>query len=276
MNIQQKFVWLSDIHLNFLDADSRLTFYGSILKLEPEFVLISGDIAEADTVCDILEECSSKLECPIYFVLGNHDYYRGSIEAVRHTIKSLCRKNENLCWLGDIDKINLTEDMVLVGQDGWADARYGDYDNSYVMLNDSRLIHEFYQARIIGKQALKETMQHFADADANLLNQSINDVIDQGFKKIIVLTHVHPFLEICWHLDIPSDPDWTPFFASKVTGDIILNQAKTHQNVEFLVLCGHTHTAKSCTILNNLSAFAASADYFNPEIQTLNSLPYFS
>jgi Icc-related predicted phosphoesterase len=49
-----KIAWLTDIHLNFLDSEARKKFYSSIDQIECEAILITGDIAEAPRVCDIL------------------------------------------------------------------------------------------------------------------------------------------------------------------------------------------------------------------------------
>lgn len=46
-------------------------------------VLVSGDIAQAPTVGDHLRALHARVGRPIYFVLRNHDFYRGSIAAVR-------------------------------------------------------------------------------------------------------------------------------------------------------------------------------------------------
>ena len=85
--------WLSDIHLNFLEHDERESFYGTILEKTPGCVLISGDIAEAKSVAEILTEMSEYLSLPIYFVLGNHDYYFAGIEVVTAKIKMLCKSS---------------------------------------------------------------------------------------------------------------------------------------------------------------------------------------
>jgi predicted phosphohydrolase len=56
-------------------------------------VLISGDIAEAPTVSEILGEMAQHVAKPIYFVLGNHDYYKSSVAKVRQTITELSQEN---------------------------------------------------------------------------------------------------------------------------------------------------------------------------------------
>ncbi len=67
-----KLAWLTDIHLNFLDKSGRKKFYQQIVASQVEAVLISGDIAEAPSVSDILKEMIEQIQMPIYFVLGNH------------------------------------------------------------------------------------------------------------------------------------------------------------------------------------------------------------
>ena len=78
-----KLAWGTDIHLNFLESADRKIFYQDIVETKPNAVLISGDIAEAPTVSDILEEMAKHIAKPIYFVLGNHDYYQSSVANVR-------------------------------------------------------------------------------------------------------------------------------------------------------------------------------------------------
>jgi predicted MPP superfamily phosphohydrolase len=78
-----KLIWLTDIHLNFLDVNAREKFYHEIADTYCDAVLISGDIAEAPSITKILKEVVNKIKKPIYFVLGNHDYYRGEISEVK-------------------------------------------------------------------------------------------------------------------------------------------------------------------------------------------------
>ena len=59
-------------------------------------MLISGDIAESQNVTEYLEWIASRLAGPIYFVLGNHDFYNGSIAGVRQAVAELCRRDERL------------------------------------------------------------------------------------------------------------------------------------------------------------------------------------
>ena len=66
-----KLAWLTDIHLNFIDLTQRKQFYQKIMDSLCEGLLISGDIAEAPCVEELLQELALFLKRPIYFVLGN-------------------------------------------------------------------------------------------------------------------------------------------------------------------------------------------------------------
>ena len=140
-----KLAWLTDIHLNFLESDARRKFYEEIVNTHCDAVLISGDIAEAPSLADLLNEMVDQIKRPIYFILGNHDYYRGTVDAVRKTIATLTKTHEQLFWLPASGIQLLTDDIILLGQDGWSDGRLGDYQNSKVALNDSRMIIDLAQ-----------------------------------------------------------------------------------------------------------------------------------
>lgn len=95
----KRIAWLSDIHLNFL-SDERVTqFLASVVEARFDSLLISGDIAESHDVCDNLQRMDDVLARPIYFVLGNHDFYYGSIEQVRQSVADLCRRRPGLHYL---------------------------------------------------------------------------------------------------------------------------------------------------------------------------------
>jgi hypothetical protein len=78
-----RLAWATDIHLNFLDAAARRGFLESLGK-QAGAVAISGDIGESPDIEGHLLEMEEVLQRPIYFVLGNHDFYHGSpLDAVR-------------------------------------------------------------------------------------------------------------------------------------------------------------------------------------------------
>ena len=149
-----KLIWLTDIHLNFLSKERRIDFYQEIVATSGEKILISADIAEVPSVSAILKEMAQAIQKPIYFVLGNHDYYRGQIDLLRQEMSDLTKNEPLLQWLPASGVQDLGNQTILLSEDCWADGRYGDYTNSRVTLNDSRMIIDLFQSSILGKYSL--------------------------------------------------------------------------------------------------------------------------
>jgi len=188
-----KIAWMTDIHLNFIDLTTRQKFYQKIIDSECNSVLLSGDIAEAPSIKNILQELAIFIKKPIYFVLGNHDYYRSQVDEVRIEMTALTASNEYLFWLPASPPLQLDNNTLLVGQDGWADGRLGDYHNSRVVLNDSRMISDLFQEKLVGRSQLLAKMQQLADYDASQLQEQLIQAAIQRPQRIIVLTHIPPF-----------------------------------------------------------------------------------
>ena len=152
------------------------------------------------------------------------DYYFSSVAKVMKDITKLTKTHSGLFWLNTSGIQALNESTILLGQDGWADGRLGDYQNSRVTLNDSRLIAELFQQKILGKNKLLQKMQSLADRDAKNLQLDLLKAISCKPKKTIILTHVPPFREACFYQGKISGDDWLPFFGSKATGDVLLER----------------------------------------------------
>ena len=261
--------WLTDIHLNFIDLARRPQFYQEIVDSTCDRVLISGDIAEAPCIKELLQELSCFIKKPVYFVLGNHDYYRGQISEVQSEMTDLSKSNEFLFWLPASGPLRLNDNTFLVGQDGWADGRLGNYYESRVVLNDSRMIADLFQEKILGRSQLLAKMQQLADHDARQLRIQLIEALKKHPKKIIVLTHIPPFKEVCLHEGKTNNDDWLPYFSSKATGDVLNDMCVTYPDIHFLVLCGHSHDKAKYNPLPNLLVEAGHAEYKMPEIQKI-------
>ena len=137
------FAWLTDIHLNFLKLLERMEFYKEINACSASHILITGDIAEAISLEMILAEMSEHIDKYIYFVLGNHDYYHGAVDEVKTMLSKLPYKKVR--WLPGEHPV-WTANVTLIGTDSWADGRYGNYHRSEVVMNDSKIIYDLYNA----------------------------------------------------------------------------------------------------------------------------------
>ena len=128
--------WLTDPHLNFVGRGEIGALCESIRSSGADAVLITGDIATAEHLCWCLKHLADRIQKPVYFVLGNHDYYGSSIQRVNFEVGGIVISNHNLIWLSRSEVIELTPDTCLVGYEGLADGRLGDPEGSAVMLND--------------------------------------------------------------------------------------------------------------------------------------------
>jgi len=131
-----KLAWATDIHLDFCSPGVREEFYDQIGGAGADAVLLTGDIADARTLEPMLLEMSAAVAIPVYFVLGNHDFYGSTVAEVRERARGLTDQDERLRWLPATGIVTLTETTALVGHDGWADGRFGDWSGSRVLLND--------------------------------------------------------------------------------------------------------------------------------------------
>lgn len=180
---------------------------------------------------------------------------------MRSKMTSIIKDEPFLFWLPASGAQKLNNDVVLLGYDCFADGRYGDYTNSRVVLNDSRMIIDLFQCSALGKYPLLEKMQQLAGQDAKELENSIEQAVrSYNPQKIVILIHVPPFREVCMHEGKISSDDYLPFFSTKITGEILMHAAENYPEIEFLALCGHTHSK---------GFFQLIAQYFNYRTQDL-------
>ena len=259
----RRLAWATDVHLNFLTARGVDVFCESLAHQTADAVLLTGDIAEAPSLGGLLSAVASALRIPIYFVLGNHDFYHGGIPEVREAVVDLCRRSEHLRWLPAMGVVTLAPDVALVGVDGWADGRLGDYARSPVMLNDYVLIAELTG---LSHGARLARLSQLGDDEAARLSGPLAEALERH-RRVIVATHVPPFKEACWHEGKISNDDWLPHFTSRAVGDVLRRAALAHPDRKIRVLCGHTHGAGTAEILPNLKVVTGGAEYGEPEVQ---------
>lgn len=77
-----RFVFVADIHYGSSQTEDAVDgMIGDIRDLDPEFIVLGGDITDEFTTKDELYSLYSKLgamDIPVYFIYGNHDRQEGS------------------------------------------------------------------------------------------------------------------------------------------------------------------------------------------------------
>jgi len=263
-----RFGWISDIHLNFLDESRLRTFLEGLSFCDVNAWLLGGDIGQADSVLDYLRILVSALPCKLYFTLGNHDFYGGSIEDVRGRVRQLVGQSTHLVWLTDSDPQVLTDGVTVVGDDSWADARFGNALGTSVELNDFFAIENLVG---LSRKDLVCLLNKLGDEAAARLAPKLQRAAACS-RQVVLLTHVPPFWGAAWHQGRPSTEDWIPWFSCRAVGEVIVACANAHPNTDFLVLCGHTHGSGIYCPTPSVTVHTAEAEYGAPRVQRIFEL----
>jgi Icc-related predicted phosphoesterase len=267
-NLTMRLAWLTDIHLNFASIPARRALMES-LDEACDALVITGDIGESRSVAGFLRELELMLRRPIYFVLGNHDFYHSSIAETREAVSRQAADSEHQVYLTAEGVIGLTPQTALIGHDGWADGRLGDFDGSDVILNDYALIDElrfWTDAGEFEKHKVRDILLQLGDNAAAQLEAKLV-AATSDYRHIIAATHVPPFRESVWYDGRLSDDNWLPHFSCRAAGDAMRCVMQSKPECDLLVLCGHTHGGGESQPLENLRVLTGSAKYGAPAIQ---------
>jgi hypothetical protein len=204
---------------------------------------------------------------PVLFVCGNHCYWGGSIVKVRKSFETDNLAAEGIIWMGGVDFVPFGTSTAIVGHDGWYDGYHGNARGSRFVMNDWFKIDEF---------SIKLDMQHIIDVSRHLAMEGAERIrkgcvaaISAGRRRIIIMTHFPPFVDVCLYRGRLSDLHALPWYTSKLMGDTLLDLAGSYPDVSFTVLCGHTHSKAEKQISSNLRVFVGGAEYGAPRHSTV-------
>jgi len=268
-----RYAWATDIHLDFLAnrPEQLIQFAESLVKGDPTGVLLTGDISTAKGLILHLSAIEKIVQRPVYFVLGNHDYYGSSIEQVRKQMKELTNVSPFLRYMPLMPYYALTPSTAVIGHDAWYDANCGDWKRSTFGMVDWTAIHEFKQVNK-DKAKIVELARQLAVEGVNHVQEGIKKAV-RYHKNIVILTHYPPFAETHIHEGRVGDDRAQPWFTNKMMGDMLLQAAAAFPNHTFTLLAGHTHGKFTGKIKENLIVNVGAAEYYNPQLQGLIEVP---
>ena len=258
-----RLAWVTDPHLNHVSLKAWERWIDAVAAVDAEAIIITGDISEADDVAFQLDRIANELAKPIYFVLGNHDFYRSSIGRTRRRVIEAARDDPRLTYLTDTGPLAFPEGVYLIGEDGWGDATVGDFENSIVRLNDFAMIEDFAGG---DPGRWKEQLIELGDQSAGRLAAKIDSLPDNA-RSVLIATHVPPFRESCWYEGKTTDDNWAPFFVCGRVGDALDRASQQNPARRFTVLCGHTHNKGIANLRDNLIVYTGAAQYGSPELE---------
>lgn len=257
--MRDKFLWFTDTHLDKVAPWNFFHFIQHIIKENPKGMFLTGDISNGLLTVWHLRLMAMFIKCPIYFVLGNHDYHFSSLGKTHTKIRKLCEKFPNLIWMTDNKVIGLNEEVAIIGTEGWYDANNG--KPHYLKFTfDWFLTEDFRKIPTMEKRI--EFWQDMADKSAIDISNKLEMAIEQGYKTIYILTHVPPWKEATRDVGTIMEKFWLPYNVNLRLGKAIKNIMHNHKKKHAIVLCGHTHTDCWIHVSRNIECKVSKAKYY--------------
>jgi 3',5'-cyclic-AMP phosphodiesterase len=254
--MRRKFIWLTDLHMR---PWKRHRLVSHLNKEQPDGIFITGDISDGITLIGDLTYFATHLPCPIYFILGNHDYWMSSIDKRHNAVRELCSKHSNLIWMTEADIVRISDEVALIGDEGWYDAdngkpEYLKFTFDWWMVEDFRQLPSMTECIAAWKK--------LAEQSVISLSQKLERAIEQDYKNIYVLTHVPPWKEATRDVGTFMEPFWLPYNTNLVLGRALEKVMASHKKKNVVVLAGHTHSQASILVRKNLQCIVNDAHYF--------------
>lgn len=266
-----KLDWITDPHLDHLAGEREIiAFVEELHARDSEGLLLTGDIAQSETLYDYLGIISGAYQRPVYFVLGNHDYYGAWMHQTRDRVQAVCEAVPEgiLNWMPDAGVLMLSPETAVVGHDGMYDGQAG-VPGLELGLTDFHVPHgvlDMIRALELGSRHLFELLLELGRASADHVRESVRQAVRRGARRVLVITHVPPFLESSYFRGRPSDPRSAPFYVNRSLGEALLELSSERPDVQLDVFAGHTHGARVHRAADNLVVRVGRARYGSPPV----------
>lgn len=226
-------------------------------RVEPDGIFITGDISTGKHVEPTLHRLASEVSCPIYFVLGNHDYWGRTFDSVHDDMRRLMNIHPNLHWMDERGVISLKSNVGLIGSGGWYDCN-GDTKWMKWTL-DWRRIYDFDDINNMDDRI--KMFQEFARLSAIDIEKKLFEAL-LHHKTVYILTHVPPWKEATRDIGTWAEKFWLPYNSNETMGKAIQRVGKQFKKRNIVVLSGHTHTNRWVRVKKNIECRVNDAKWF--------------
>lgn len=265
-----RLAWVTDPHLDHAQVSALTRHVKELRDRSPDAVLVTGDFATAPRLPKWLRAYRRFAERPVYFVLGNHDYWGGSISDTRARVREEMAREPGITWLTESGMVLLGR-TALVGHDGWYDARTGDWESRRVRMQDWELVADLREAE--SHADLVTRIRALADEAEEALVPKVEQAARRA-ASVLIATHVPPWPAPPKARPIdPAGDAIAPWYVARQLGRSLERIAQRHAGVEFRVLAGHTHVRRRGLVLrDNLRCDIGRARYGAPGIEDILDL----
>jgi predicted phosphodiesterase len=265
----KRVAWITDIHWDRVQVEDRAEQTEWIRDARPDAVILSGDIGEAPSFGGFLSYLHDRLNLPIYFVLGNHDFWHGSFEQVRGATQQICEGLVNLHYLSALEVVPLTPTAGLIGYEGWGDGRAGDPEGVSDFPRDFRHIADFVG---LSKVERITRLNSLGDEAAEHLRKKLLRALN-AYPQVYLVTHVPPFREASLESYRICHDHKLPFYCCQAVGEMLLSVMSQYPEHQLTVLCGHTHHDCDLKVQDNLRVLVKESSYTGCYPPTMIDIP---
>lgn len=256
----------TDIHLDQFNKDEkpnlRRQFAGEEIGRGLDALVVGGDISTGPLLKEHLGAFCKGAGVPVYFVLGNHDFWDAAFADVQATASE---------FPGYLDKagvVELTPTTALVGRSGWYDTLSGNpFAPSNMAPKDwkktERLVYVFREMYM-----LQAECRRWSTEEAEAARPILEDAA-RRYSRVIFVTHFPCFEEACWDEDGFPDIEergWWPWSINTTMGHMLLDVVEAHPKTHFTLLTGHTHGGGRKQLRDNLLCISGKARYKHPAL----------
>src|SRR5271166_2953790 len=259
MAVKDKYLWFTDTHLDKVTPWTLARFILHIRNEDPKGIFLTGDISNGLLTPWHLRLLGTFIKCPIYFVLGNHDYHFSSLEKTHNKIRELCKQYPNLIWMTEAGVVHLNEEVAVIGTEGWYDADHGKPEYLKFTL-DWLLTEDFRNLPTMAERIAN--WQKMADQSAHDLVDKLEKAIEQNYKTIYVLTHFPPWKEATRDIGTVLEPFWLPYNVNLRLGRALERAMQDHKKRYITVLAVHTHNDCWIHVSRNIECKVSKAKYY--------------
>jgi uncharacterized protein len=106
-----RIVQITDVHIGSRSSRFLDRIVDRILELEPDFLCITGDFVDAPGITERELASLGKIECPIYFCIGNHERYedlQNIVERLEH-LGVVVLRNRHTKFREDVQVIGIDD-----------------------------------------------------------------------------------------------------------------------------------------------------------------------
>lgn len=259
-------LWLSDLHLERASQYERKRFLEQLRSADYDAVLITGDISTSEHLTHHLQEISNACgDRKVYYLLGNHDYFGGSIGEVDRAVIALSRKHRNLIPLGQGEIIELSPGTALIGHRGWFDGQAGAGEGTSIDPPDHHKIDDF---KLLDRRQFFERLRQLGEQSADYFRRVLPAALSR-YSHVMIATHVPPFYQGVKYNGQDCRWERQPYFTNSAAGNVIVGILKRFPRRRITVHAGHSHSAANVRMSYNLAIQVAGARPGKPAFQEI-------